>query len=94
LTINSISKIPIELKELKNLKLIDLTDNAGLAFIGDISQLTSLEYLYLYGCGLIKLPNNIGDLKSLKELGLVGNNLDKTEQTRIKNALPNCVIRF
>lgn len=94
LTVNSISKIPVELAALKNLKLIDLSDNAGLVNFGGISQLSSLEYLYLYGCGLTKLPDNIGDFKNLKELGLVGNKLDKTEQARIKNALPNCVIKF
>ena len=94
LTLNAVSTIPNELTELNNLTLIDLTDNAGLNNIDNLAKLQSLEYLYLYGCGLTKLPNNIGDLKNLKELGLVGNNLENTERTRIKKALPNCIIKF
>jgi Leucine-rich repeat (LRR) protein len=94
LTLNAIATIPHELTDLQNLTLIDLTDNAGLTNIDNLTQLPNLQYLYLYGCGLTKLPDNIGDLKNLKELGLVGNHLDKTEQTRIKKALPNCEIKF
>ena len=94
LTLNAITTIPNELSNLKNLTLIDLTDNAGLTNINSLTKLPNLQYLYLYGCGLTKLPDNIGDFKNLKELGLVGNHLDKAEQTRIKKALPNCVIKF
>jgi hypothetical protein len=94
LTVDAIASIPIELTELKNLKLFDLSDNAGLTSFDNIARCQSLEYLYLYGCGLTKLPDNIADLKNLKELGLLGNNLDNTERTRIKKALPNCIIKF
>jgi hypothetical protein len=79
LTLNSIKSIPIELTELKKLKAIDLTDNSGLSEIEPLTKLEGLEYLWLYGCGLTKLPNDIGNLKNLKQLGLVGNNLDKQE---------------
>jgi hypothetical protein len=48
----------------------------------------------LYGCGLAKLPAAIGNLENLNELGLIGNNIDKAEQARIRNALPNCIIKF
>jgi Leucine-rich repeat (LRR) protein len=82
------------LTELNNLTLIDLTDNAGLNNVDNLAKLQNLEYLYVYGCGLTKLPDNIGDLKNLKELGLVGNNLNNTERTRIKKALPTCIIKF
>lgn len=94
LTLNAIQKIPNELAELKNLKFIDLTDNSGLSNITTLTKIKSLEYLYLYGCGLTKLPDNIGDLTNLKEIGLVGNHIDKTEQGRIKKVLPNCNIIF
>ena len=94
LTLNAIKTIPNELTQLSHLRLIDLTDNAGLFEIDNISKIGSLEFLYLYGCGLTKLPNDIGNLTNLKELGLVGNSFDKTEQTRIKKALPNCNIKF
>lgn len=94
LTVNAISTIPNELTELNKLTLIDLTDNAGLTSIDNLTKLPKLQYLYLYGCGLTKLPDNISDLKNLKELGLVGNHFDKAEQTRIKEALPKCIIKF
>ncbi|MBG9378813.1 hypothetical protein I5907_21450 [Panacibacter sp. DH6] len=94
LTLNAITTIPNELTELTNLTLIDLTDNSVLTEINRLTKLHNLQYLYLYGCGLTKLPDNIGDLINLKELGLVGNHLDKAEQTRIKKALPKCNIKF
>ena len=93
LTLNAIKTIPNELTELKNLKLINLTDNAALEEVDNLAKMQSLKYLLLYGC-LTKLPDNISELKNLRELGLVGNNLDKSEQTRIKKALPNCIVRF
>jgi Leucine-rich repeat (LRR) protein len=94
LTVNAIAAIPIELTELDNLKLVDLSDDAGLRDLNNISKCKSLQYLYLYGCGLSKLPDNIGELINLKDLGLTGNNFSKDEQARIKKALPNCKIRF
>jgi hypothetical protein len=94
LTLNAIVLIPPEIGELKKLTLIDLTDNAGLTDIDNLAKIESLNYLYLYGCGLTKLPKNICDLRNLKMLGLVGNNFDKSEQNRITQALPNCIIKF
>ena len=94
LTRNTITAIPNELIDLNNLILLVLTDNAGLTNIYPLTKLFSLQYLYLYDCGLAKLTDDIGDLKNLKELGLVGNHLDKAEQLRIKKALPNCIITF
>ena len=94
LALNAIVTIPIELASLKKLIAIDLTDNAGLREIETLTKIETLEYLWLYGCGLTKLPKDISNLKNLKQLGLVGNNLDKNEQQRIKNALPNCIINF
>jgi Leucine-rich repeat (LRR) protein len=94
LTVNAIQALPIEMAELKHLKMLDLTDNAGLSNIDNIEKLDSLEYLQLNGCRLTKLPANIGNLKYLKELALVGNNIDATEQVRIKTALPHCIIQF
>ena len=88
--LNSITEIPNELAELKNLKRLSLTDNLGISDISNATKIKSLEYLNLYGCSLTQLPNNIGDLKNLKELGLAGNHFDKSEQVRIQQALPNC----
>jgi hypothetical protein len=94
LNVNAIQNIPIELSELKNLKTIDLSDNLALSSVDNIENIFSLEYLFLYGCGLTRLPDRIDKLKNLKELGLAGNHIDKREQARIRKALPNCIIKF
>ena len=80
--------------ELKNLKIIDLSDKPGLSNMGTLCHIQGLEQLYLHGCGLTALPANIGDLKALKILGLVGINLSGKEQARISKALPDCDIKF
>jgi Leucine-rich repeat (LRR) protein len=94
LIVNSIDNVPIELTKLKKLVSVDFSDNAGFQNIDNISKITSLQYLLLYGCGLTKLPDSIGRLINLKYLGLVGNNFDKQEQQRIKKVLPGCSIKF
>jgi Leucine-rich repeat (LRR) protein len=94
LNVNSICKIPYEIGVLRKLKVLDLTDNPGLGKIDYIVLLENLEELYLYGCNLNKLPNDLYKMKKLRKLGLLGNNLDKTEIERIKKELPDCVITF
>ena len=91
---NDIQTLPIELSTLKNLKLIDLSNNSELQDITAIEKLVNLEFLSLYGCHLTEMPPNIGNLKHLKELDLTGNLINEKEQIRIKKALPNCNIRF
>ena len=94
LNVNAIKTLPIEIRELHNLKSLDLTDNQGISDIENIVYLTNLEELALYGCNLEKLPVEIGKLKKLKHLGISGNNFEETEIERIKKALPNCEITF
>lgn len=94
LQLNAIKTLPAELSELRNLVLLDLSDNAGLTNVDIIAKIPTLQYVFLYGCSLTKLPEDISNLKNLKELGLVGNNLNKAEQERIAKALPNCKINF
>jgi Leucine-rich repeat (LRR) protein len=94
LTVGGITGIPKELAELENLTLIDLTDNAALTDVSNLTRVQNLQYLYLYGCGLTMMPENIGELNKLKVLGLVGNRIEKAEQERIRKALPNCEIKF
>jgi Leucine-rich repeat (LRR) protein len=93
-TLTAMQTLPKEVSRLKHLVILDLTDNSGISNIETITQLSSLEYLYLNGCGLTKLPDNIEDLKNLKELGLVGTHIDRAEQVRIQKALPSCTVRF
>lgn len=94
LRINAISTLPKEMAELKKLKVLDLTDNSGITDCEVLSQLVSLEELYLYGCYIDHLPAAIGNLKKLKYLGLARNNFDEAEKARIQKALPDCEISF
>ncbi|HEY8935354.1 MAG TPA: leucine-rich repeat domain-containing protein [Cyclobacteriaceae bacterium] len=94
LRVNSIQTLPKEIRELKNLKTLDLTDNPGLSNIDNVIELENLEELVLFGCYLTKLPADIGQLKKLRYLGLTGNNIELTEQGRIKKVLPTCDIKF
>ena len=66
LTLTAMQTLPKELSELRNLTILDLTDNSGISNIETLTQILSLENLYLYGCSLTKLPDNINDLKNLK----------------------------
>jgi len=92
-TDNDIQSLPIDLTALKNLKLIDLSNNPRLN-VNNIEKIPSLEFLSLSGCHLKEMPTNIGNLKHLKELDLTGNSITKKEQIRIKKAIPNCKIMF
>lgn len=93
LTDNDIQSLPSDLTALKNLKLIDLSNNPKLN-VNNIEKIPSLEFLSLSGCHLTEMPANIINLKHLQELDLTGNSITKKEQSRIKRALPNCNIRF
>jgi len=93
LTLGVFGKFPAEISKLKKLRYLDLTDSY-MSNIDNLTSLKSLNHLLLYGCGLSKLPDNIGELTNLKFIGLVGNNLDSSEIKRIKKALPNCEVYY
>lgn len=93
LTLGAFGTFPHEISKLQQLRYLDLTDS----YMSDISNLTALKNLHqllLFGCGLSKLPDDIGTLTHLKFLGLSGNNLDAAEIARIKKALPGCEVYF
>jgi hypothetical protein len=94
LNVNGIKKIPPEIRSLKKLTLLDLSDNPGLSDINNLTSLPNLQNLLLYGCNLSKLPSDITKLKKLKVLGLTGNNLSKAQLAKIEKELPQCKIIF
>ena len=92
--LNGLDSLPKAILNCQKLRIIDLTDN-NVTNIDNITALKNLEELYLFGCHLTKLPDNIGELKKLKTLGLTGNyRIEQTEITRIQKALPNCRVVF
>ena len=94
LTIHGIQVLPKEIRYLNKLTLLDLTDNSALRNIDEITQLSNLQNLVLYGCGLSSLPRKMGRLKNLRYLGLNGNPLPESEIRRVKKVLPDCEISF
>jgi hypothetical protein len=93
LTLGAFGKFPDEISKLEKLRYLNLTDSY-MSNIDNLTSLKNLNHLLLYGCGLSKLPDNIGHLTNLKFIGLVGNNLDTSEIRRIKKALPNCEVYY
>jgi Leucine-rich repeat (LRR) protein len=85
--------IPDFTSQLDKLKHLDLSDNRGLN-IENLSSLCNLERLCLNNCELEEMPSNLGRLRTLKILGLEGNNFSTKEIVRIKAELPKCKIYF
>jgi Leucine-rich repeat (LRR) protein len=94
LGLNKIRKLPRQLKQLRHLQVLDLTDNLGLSDIAIVTELSSLEELYVFDCYLESLPKDIGKLKKLRYLGLTGNRISPAELVRIKGLIPQCKIIF
>lgn len=94
LTDNPIRSLPKEIADLKSLRELNLAD-CPLDSIAYIENLPKLEKLFLHGCPIKKLPNDLSRWTSLRLLGLHRTKIiDKTEQERIRKALPNCRIQF
>jgi Leucine-rich repeat (LRR) protein len=53
-----------------------------------------MQQLELGGNNFTVLPESIGELKNLQQLGLGGNTLSDEEQKRIKKLLPDTSISF
>jgi Leucine-rich repeat (LRR) protein len=94
LPLHAIQTLPLEMAKLNKLKVLDLTDNSGLSSIDPLAELEQLEELYLFGCHLTKLPQNMSRLTRLKKLGLTGNNITEEELSRIKSQLPNSQVVY
>ena len=83
-----ISELNKNLFDLSNLKELHITDNQDLSVIPDeISKLTSLEFLYIYGNKIKSLPKTIAGLEKLRVLHLANNMIENLPQEL--TALPN-----
>lgn len=91
---NKIYMLPPEIGELKNLVRLNLNRNVITALPESIGNLAELEFLEMWDNELKELPDEIRYLKHLKTFELRGILFSESEQMRVRQLLPNTVIRF
>lgn len=84
--------LPAEVRQLKNLKTLDLSHNNFTGVPAEIGQLTELEVLNLSFNQLTGLPYELGNLSKLQTLDLRGNEYSKADLVVIKEKLPNATV--
>ncbi len=77
-----------EIRQLQNLKQLDLSNNLFTGVPAEIGQLKNLEVLDLSNNRLTGLPLELGNLSNLKVLNLKGNEYAKMDLALIKETLP------
>lgn len=93
LSLQKLKVFPTEIFQFKNLKELHLSYNYWPTVPEGWGALTQLELLDLSGnYYLNKLPTDLGKLKSLKELDLKDNKLNKGEADKASKALPNAKV--
>ena len=86
------SEFPMEITELTNLKVLNLTGNEIRKIPKEISKLEDLERLDLMKNKLEGLPIEITSLKNLKRINVAYNGLYDEDVAFIKKALPEVFI--
>lgn len=81
-----------EVRQLQNLKVLNLSNNKFTGVPAEIGQLKNLEVLNLSNNLLTGLPNELGNLSKLKLLDLSGNNYSEMDLSIIKKSLPSSVV--
>lgn len=93
---NDLLELPISLKELPHLKILDLSHNQKIN-LDAVYFLEKLEELHLNECGLDQSKISIEGLKrlaNLKKLSLEDNNLNLDYLEQLKFELPNVEVFF
>ena len=80
-----------EVRFLKNLHTLDLSDNNFTGVPAEVGQLSRLEILDLSNNPLTGLPNEIGNLKNLKVLDLRGTSYSTQDLEVIRQGLSSGV---
>lgn len=83
--------LPAEIRHLKKLTSLNLSDNNFTGVPAEIGQLEYLEILNLSNNPITGLPYELGNLKNLQVLDLSNTNYSKPDLEVIKKTLPNRV---
>lgn len=76
-----------EVRNLSNLKVLDLSNNQFTGVPAEVGQLSNLEELNLSNNQLTGLPHELGNLNNLNTLDLRGNNPSKFDLEIIRSSL-------
>lgn len=89
---NLTGALPAEVRQLKNLKVLNLSHNQFTGVPAEIGQLSQLEVLDLSYNQLTGLPYELGNLSKLQQLDLRGNNYATADLERIAAELPDTTV--
>lgn len=81
--------LPAEIRQLVNLRVLNLSHNNFAGVPAEIGQLKNLEVLDLSYNILTGLPQELGNLSHLKTLNLKGNTYSVQDLATIKKSLPS-----
>lgn len=84
-THSNLTQLPVTLKNLRKLKLLDVRRNPLLKFPSQLTMLVNLEELHINDCKLSSLPDQLEKLQMLKVLDLSNNYFE---------SLPLCVTKL
>jgi Leucine-rich repeat (LRR) protein len=89
---NELKVIPVEICNLKNLKILYLDGNRLISVPAEIGNLKNLNLINFENNNITYLPSEISNLNKLEWLYLGGNNFSESEKQKIHQLLPNCKI--
>lgn len=83
--------LPGEIRLLKNIKVLDISQNKLTGVPAEVGQLENLEVLNLSGNPITGLPHELGNLKNLKVLDLTNTDYSKQDLEIIRKGLSSGV---
>lgn len=89
---NLTGSIPAEIRFLKKLRELNLSNNSLTGLPAEIGQLSELEVLNVANNKLTGLPYELGNLKKLRILDLSGNDYSQADLDKIKTGLSGSVV--